>query len=128
MTTNSAHSSSNPRISDSAASNLNRDAIIKAGGCIRCKLLPSSPGWYAHLPATCRGDATRNIPPSRELRGLSVKKEITAAVLPSSVLTDEQFGPDDFDDVDPATVAAVLPTAKLTYADLDWSESDSDSV
>ncbi|KLO07738.1 hypothetical protein SCHPADRAFT_894424 [Schizopora paradoxa] len=112
-----------------------RNAVIQAGGCTRCRLTPQSVGWYPHAPATCRGDPSRNIPPSRELQATGVKKEPIASVVPSGVLTDEPLSPEDLEDsivYGPSEsfnhVAALLPGTghRLTYEDLEWSESGSE--
>lgn len=109
-----------------------RDTVIQAGGCTRCRLTPKSLGWYPHAPATCRGDPSRNIPPSRELRATNVKTEPIASLIPSGVITDEPLSAEDLEDsivYGPSFnhVAALMPapsgSQRLTYDDLEWPES-----
>ena len=95
--TRSSHGSSLARTPPTAASVMpaapasrsplsiaDREHLSAAGGCWRCRKVPTDAGWNAHVGRTCPGDPTQGVSPGPDFIAPGtpvVKKELMGAVL-----------------------------------------------
>ncbi|KAG6853368.1 hypothetical protein C0991_004927 [Blastosporella zonata] len=86
LTTSIVSPSTVPLLTDSE-----RTRLTNAGGCWKCRKVPTDPGWVKHVVCTCPGDAALGIAPGRDY--VPVKTEIAESVFIS-------YDPEDQPDKD----------------------------